>query len=1102
MEGINRISDYRRPARRLQKSSETRKQMIVWIAAIVLLVAAPLIAQLSAQEQQITIRKEQVSPLAVLKMLEEETGFSVFYRDTDLESAPAVDVDVESGTIDEVLQQVFANLESSFLINGNIIVVTLNTNNPEPRNAPRQNETFRVTGQVRDAETGEPLIGATIRVRGETIGTVTNPRGEYTLNVPSPDVVLEVSYVGYIAREIRVDGRSEIIIELRGDVLWLEDVVVVGYGTQRYRDLSTAVSVIRLDEVGRTPITDISQAIQGRAAGVQVIQPSGKPGTGLSIRVRGSTSVQAGNEPLYVVDGVPTNNIQNLNPRDIESMQILKDASSAAIYGSRGANGVVLITTKRGREGVSTVNFSSNFGFSDLPFKIQTLNTEQYRQLMNEIYGPGTVPESITTNTDWMNKTFGTGAYRDYQLSASGGSDVMQYYLSLGYFNEEGIVSPASSERYNFRVNLDNQVLSWMKVSTNLSYTKRDRRDTEDNLSVARGGTILSAINTPPFLEVWNPDPERSGQFMPNPYQPSWENPLAYMSRAGWDRSDRLSGNVITDVSLYENLHWRTNFGIDHNRWNWYQFIDPIKTAYGRQENGRATDNENREYNWLLENTLAYDFEIGNHSIGALGGATMQYNRWDLNYITVRDFPSNTAVKTLNVANQIENAGTVASDWALVSYLGRITYNYQSRYMLTSTIRYDGSSKLAEGNRWGMFPSVSAAWRVSGESFMRNIEWLDDLKIRAGWGKTGNQEGIDNYASFGLFGTSRRPATQPLSGPSLFRTSFENRDLRWETTTQTNVGIDIMLLGGRVTFAADAYLKKTDDLLLNVVVPNIGAADYITRNDGKMENRGLEFLVETRNMTGGFQWDTDFNISFNRNEVTELGLNQVYDFAEIYSNNQNVIRIEPGMALGTFFGYIADGVDPETGMIVYRDLTGTGTITAADRTIIGNAQPDFIYGMTNTFRYRGFELLVFLQGVYGNDIYNASRIDTEGMFDHKNQSTVVLDRWTEPGQVTDVPRATSDMQNVRNSSRFVEDGSYLRIKTLSLSYTLPQNWTNKLRMNNLTVFGTAQNLYTLTNYSGFDPEVNAYGASNVQLGVDYGTYPQSRTIIFGLNVEF
>ena len=1087
----------------LSKKSASRRLSRALLMALLVIGLPPFAFTTAAQDQLLTLQLEQVSPKKVMNLIEEQTAYSIFYRDIDLESAPPVSIDVQSGSIQDVLDQLFASLESTYAINGNIIVVS----GPDSRSAPglansSAVETHRVTGTVRDAQTGEPLIGATIAVQDATIGTITNQRGEFSLNVPTPDAVLLVTYVGYRSHTIQLSGRREITIELTEDVLWMEDLVVIGYGTSRIRDLSTAVSVIRLDEVDRTPITDISQAIQGRAAGVQVINPSGKPGTGIAIRVRGSTSVQAGNEPLYVVDGVPTNNIQNLNPRDIASMQVLKDASSAAIYGSRGANGVVLITTRRGQEGISRVNFSSNFGFSDLPFQINTLNTPQYRELMNEIYGPGAVPESITTNTDWMDKTFGTGAYQDYQLSASGGTDAMRYYLSLGYFNEEGIVSPASSERYNFRVNLDNQVLDWMSVATNISYTKRDRRDTEDNLSVARGGTIMSAINTPPFLEVWNPDPDRAGQYMPNPYQPSWENPLAYMSRAGWDRSDRLSGNVVVDVSPIQNLHWRTNFGIDHNRWNWYQFIDPIRTAYGRQENGRAVDNENREYNWLLENTIAYDFDLGNHSIGALGGVTMQHNRWNENYITVRDFPSNTSVRTLNVANQIENAGTVSSEWALMSYLGRLTYNYQSRYMITSTLRYDGSSKLAAGNRWGIFPSVSAAWRVTGESFMQNIDFLDDLKIRAGWGKTGNQEGIANYASYGLFGTSRRPATQPLSGPALFRTTFENKDLRWETTTQTNAGIDLILFGGRASFTADAYIKKTDDLLLNVVVPQIGAADYITRNDGKMENRGLEFALETRNLVGRFQWDTDFNISFNRNEVTELGLNQVYDFATIYPNNQQVIRIEPGFALGTFYGYIADGVDPETGDIIYRDITGTGNITAADRTIIGNAQPDFIYGMTHTFRYHGFELLVFLQGVYGNDIFNASRIDTEGMFDHKNQSTAVLDRWQEPGQITDMPRATSDMSNVWNSTRFVEDGSYLRIKTLTLSYTLPGTWINPLRMNNMTIFSTAQNLYTFTNYSGFDPEVNAYGTSSVYQGVDYGTYPHARTIIFGFNMEF
>ncbi len=1084
-----------------QKHSRTRSMSFGMVALMLVMILLLLRAfsPVQAQNTQLSFQESRLTPMAVLQMIEEQTGYSVFYRDTDLESESPVDINYNGENVEEVLEQLFASLESSYSINGNIIVVTGNENTG-PLGAGESLQDYTVTGRIVDSSTGEPLIGATVSVRDGTTGTTTNIRGEYSLTVPSPDAVLLVAYVGYVPREIPVDGRDEIEITMEEDVLWMDDVVVVGYGTQRIRDLSTSVSVVSTEDIGRSPISDVSQAIQGRAAGVQVIQPSGKPGGGFSIRVRGSTSVQAGNEPLYVVDGVPTTNIQNLNPRDIESLQILKDASSAAIYGSRGANGVVLITTKRGRDGVATVNLSTNFGFSDLPFQIETLNTGQYRELMGEIYGPGTVPETFTHTTDWMDKTFGTGSYQDYQLSATGGTEFMQYYLSAGYLSEEGIVNPASNERYNFRLNLDNQVLSWMNIATSISFTKRDRRDTEDNMSVARGGTILSAINTPPFLQVW--DQENPERYMPNPYQPSWENPMAYMSRAGWDRSDRLTGNIVSNVDLHSNLSWQTNFGIDHNRWSWYQYIDPVRTSFGRQENGQATDNENREFNWLLENTINYNIDLGDHVIEGIAGMTMQHNMWDLNYISVRDFPENTSVRTLNVANQITNAGTSRSEWALMSYLGRVSYNYQSRYILTSTIRYDGSSKLAEENRWGIFPSLSAAWRISGESFMQNVNFIDDLKLRAGWGVTGNQEGISNYASYGLFSTSRRPETQPPTGPSLYRSSFENTDLKWETTTQTNIGVDLMLMGGRVMFTADAYIKKTDDLLLNVVVPRIGAAEYITRNDGKMENRGLEFVLDTRNLRGRFQWDTEFNISFNRNEVTELGLNQVYDFATIYPNNQTVIRLEPGMALGSFYGYVSDGVDPETGMIQYRDLTGTGTITAADRTVIGNAQPDFIYGLTNTFRYRGFELFVFLQGVHGNDIYNASRIDYEGMFDHKNQSDAVLDRWTEPGQVTDIPKATSDMSNIRNSTRFVEDGSYLRLKTLTLTYSLPQRWINSLRMSSMSIFGSGQNLLTFTDYSGFDPEVNAYGTSSTSLGVDYGTYPQARTIIIGTNIEF
>jgi len=1049
-----------------------------------------------SQTTRLTLNMENTPILKVLETIEQESEFSFFYRDKDVDVNKSVTLKADKELISEILDKIFKGQDIAYTITDRHIVLF-----KDEFSGQDTTKRFMVTGIVTE-RTGEPMVGVNIVVKGTLNGTITDPDGKYSITVPSDQSILVFSFLGYESQEVMVGGKRNIDIVMNEEIQSLDEVLVIGYGTQKRRDITTAVASISTSDISSRPIISAAQAIQGKASGVQVTEPSGKPGVSLSIRVRGSTSVQAGNEPLYIVDGVPTSDISMVNANDIESIQILKDASSAAIYGARAANGVVLINTKRGISKGSTVSFNTNWGISDLDYKIKALNTSQYRELMSDLIGPGTVPDSYTHYTNWVDETFKTGTFHNYQLSVSGGNEKNRYFLSAASLYEKGIVRPASYGQNTFRLNLDNQVKDWLNLKTNLSYANGNRHDAEDNLSVARGGIILSAINTPPFLHIWNPAPGLGDEYEPNPYQPSWENPLAYMSRAGREKSNRFLGNIQSIIDFKKGLTFNTNFGIDYHAWQWSQYIDPIKTSYGRQENGKATLRNNTNFNWLLENTLNYTGSWNGHNLTGLVGMTMQKNSWDNSEIDVKDFPKNTSVKTLNAANQIENAFSQSSEWAIMSYLGRLSYNYQSRYLITANFRYDGSSKLAKQHRWGFFPSFSAGWRISSEPFMEGLTFINDLKLRAGWGENGNQEGIADYASYGLFTTSRVPITDPLSGPDLERSTFENKDLRWETTDQTDIGLDLSMFNSRIVFTVDAYLKKTRDLLLNVRVPRVGSADYITRNDGKMDNKGLEFNLSTKNLVHQLTWSTDFNISFNRNKVTALGLNKIYDYAEIYSNGENAIRLMPGHPLGTFFGYISKGVDPETGMIIYKDLDNSGSITANDRTVIGNAQPDFIYGMTNTFTYKGLQLNIFIQGTYGNDVFNASRIDMEGMYDQKNQDIRVLKRWRYPGQITDVPKATTDMSNVRNSTRFLENGSYLRVKDITLSYELPASLIKTVKLSKLTVFGTAQNLLTLTKYTGFDPEVNAYGTSGVELGVDYGTYPHARTFIFGLNVEF
>jgi TonB-dependent starch-binding outer membrane protein SusC len=950
----------------------------------------------------------------------------------------------------------------------------------------------QISGVVKDTK-GTPLPGVTVQLVGTTIGTTTDLDGFYQISLTNEAV--RFSYIGFKDQTVQTIGRTSIDVVLEEDVTLLDEAIVIGYGTQKKKDLTTAVAVVDEKALKDRPLISAAEGLQGKAAGVQVIQPSGKPGAGLAVRVRGATSVLAGNEPLYVVDGFPTTDIRSINPSDISSMSVLKDASSAAIYGARAANGVVIITTKRGSENETTIKYNTYFGMSDLRKPIEVLNTKRYRDLIDEIL-PGALDPTQTAFNDWSDITFGTGTTQSHQLSYSGGTSKSSQFVSATYLTDQGIVNPARFDRYTVRMNLDNQIKPWLKLTTNINVMHLNTKDTPDNASSGRGGVIMSALNTPPFLNIYKKD--GSGQFDTNPFQPSWENPVAYMEGPDQESIDsQIVGNINAEISLIKDLKFNTRVGVDMLTHEWDYYLDPFRTNFGRNNNGIGQSDKTTHNTMLWENTLNYVKSFGQHNMTAMAGTSIQKYKGNNSFIYGTDFPEDVSVTTLNAANVI-SASTNVNEWALASFFGRATYDYMSRYYLTMSIRRDGSSKLAQ--HWGTMPSFSAGWRISSESFMKDLTFIDDLKLRGGWGKNGNQEGIPNYARYGLVNYYRRTPTNPLSGPSSAQVTYGNPDLRWETTAQSNIGFDLSMLNYRVTLNVDAYQKRTEDVLLNVQLSSSLPITTIQTNAGTIENKGIEFNINTINIDKKLKWVTDFNMSFNRNKVISLEYTDVYYFGRIYSNNQDVSILKADLPLGSFFGYISDGVDPETGNIIYRDYNNNGIFDTGDRTIIGDPNPDFIFGLTNNFTYKRFDLNVFIQGSYGNDIYNATRIDLEGMFDTKNQSVDVLRRWTKPGDITDIPKA-GNINNVRNSSRFIEDGSYVRLKSITLSYKVLENNTRFKGIKNMSVYVTGRNLITLTNYSGFDPEVNAYGNSAVMMGVDYGTYPQSRTVVVGLNVE-
>ena len=960
-----------------------------------------------------------------------------------------------------------------------------------------------VSGKVTD-KNGEPLFGVSVAVKGTTNGTITSIDGMFTLSVEAGNT-LSFSMIGFLPQQIVVSDATPIAVIMEENQVKMDEVVVIGYGTVKKRDLTTSVASVSTKDINERPIISAASAIQGKAAGVTVMQPSGEPGAGLVVRVRGNSSISASNDPLYVVDGVPMNEINFLSPNDIESIQILKDASSAAIYGSRASNGVVLITTKLGSKGEAKISFNAHAGVTQVVKHLKSLNTAQYKTLMDEI-GAVTLPDGLTDQTDWFNETFRTGVTQDYQLSISNATDKIKYFVSGGLTDESGVIPIAYYKRYNFRANLENQIRTWLKMNVNLAYSDYTNNGIISGTGANRAGVILSVINTPTYAPIWNP--LIPTQYYDNFYGAQVTSPAENMSRTANDKSNsnRFIGSTSGEITFAPALKLKSSISLDRVYYNATSFLDPIKTSWGRTNYGQATDNRSLSTILVFDNIMTYEKSFDKHNLSAMGGTSYTTSTWNQSYMTASHFGTSD-ILTLNAGNKIEQwSGTSGSEWAIMSYLGRFAYNYDSKYLLTVNFRADGSSKLDPNHKWGYFPSASAAWRISGEEFMKSIDVITDLKIRGGWGQTGNQSGIGDYAYLQRYNITRLPwwdksGLYTDAVPGLSIANMKNSDLTWETTTQSNIGLDLSLLNNRVNFTMDAYYKYTTNLLMDVPLPSTAPVGNLTRNEGEMSNKGIEFALNTKNYTKKFSWDTDFNLSINRNRVEKLTLQQRYYLAES-STGEQIVLLTPGQPLGVFYGYISKGVDPETGNLIYQTKNADGIPSLSERTIIGNPNPLFTYGLTNNFSFKGFTLNIFLQGSYGNDIYNISRMETEGMYDAKNQSVAVLDRWERPGMITYMPRAVATKENLLTSTRFVEDGSYLRFKSLTLSYNFAGALLRKMNITRLQPYMTAQNLFTLTKYKGFDPEVSQYGGSATVQGIDYGTYPQSRSYVIGFNVEF
>ncbi|QLE01266.1 TonB-dependent receptor [Galbibacter sp. BG1] len=1034
----------------------------------------------------------------VFKEIESQTDFTFVYSGEVAKVNERITINKQKISLKSALDFIAENASLKYMISGYNISVAL-----KDKTAKRPQKDFQETvrGTVKDSQ--GPLPGVNVIIKGSNTGVVSDFEGNYVISA-SADDILVFSFLGFETQEVMVNQQTIIDVVLQENVNDLDEVVVVGYGTSTKKDLTTAVAQLKgKDIIEDKPFANAERALNGKVAGVQVIESSGSPGSGVSVRIRGANSLSASNDPLYVIDGVQVNNTEALNPYDIESISILKDASAASIYGARASNGVVLITTKRGEGNKSSISFSSYLGQDRIIKTLDVLNSEQYIDYVNTALvnaGQATItdPFNFQNNTDWQKELYAPATLQNYQLSFSGSSEKGNYYLSAGYQEEEGTVETTGFKRYSVRFNQDRQVFNKLKVGNSIALSRTNFNVINDNQRVNQGGVVLGALQTPPTLPIQNDD----GTYPQNPYQ-ALDNPIAIIR--GESREYKTTKAIVNLYGEYEfdfGLSLRTSFGVDYNDSNFNRFTDPFTTGNGRATEGEAQSETFSETVWLWENTLNYKFEpIEDVAIDLLFGTSAQSSRFESTYLLGRGF-ANSSVTTADGASNPIDIGASVSEWTNNSYFLRTNLSFYGKYLISASVRRDGSSRFGPGNRYALFPSFSAAWIISEEDALKDIKWLSNLKIRYGYGVTGNQF-IGNYDWYGIYGVNANYVLDENIVPGVFPQQVQNNNLKWESTNQHNLGLDLGFFKNRVGLTADFYHKETFDMLVLAQLPATTGFGGARQNIGTMINKGVELgLNLTPVSTEDFTWDITANYTKNTNEVTDL--NGEILFGGFVNDQGNVAIIQEGEPVGNFYGWVAEGVDSQTGNVIFKDLDENGTINDDDRQIIGNALPEFNWGVTSVFNYKGLELTAFFQGVEGQDIYNATRFELENMATYKNQSIAVLDRWTPTNTDTTIPKAVfgDPDQNGRASTRWVEDGSFVKLRELTLGYTLPSSISEKLKMASIKIYAQGRNLYTWTDYSGYDPEVSRDGGSVISSNIDYGTYPQVKTYLAGINLKF
>ncbi len=1064
----------------------------------ILVLTLQMSASVYSQTTTMSVKLKNSTLQELFLHIEKSSNYRFFYNNDEVDVNQRISVDAEEKTVGKILEAAFAGLPYSFIeLDNKLILIERNGAKPSQIGTAMQQQKS-VSGKVTDSS-GSSLPGVSIVVKGTTTGTITDGNGNYSLSNVPENAVIQFSFVGMKSQEVAVAEKTTINIKLEEETIGIEEVVAIGYGTMKKSDLTGSVSSIKSEDIVDMPAArNAIEAIQGKVSGVAIINQGGAPGSFPRMRIRGGTSINASSDPLIVVDGFP--NAPLPSPEDIKAMEVLKDASATAIYGSQGANGVIIVTTKKGSSDKVKINFSGTQTIDVMSNGVEVLNASEFATFINEVYGRDFFPNSNSygVGTNWFDLITRQGSKSDYNLTISGGNKKLNYYTSGRYFGQNGIIERTGFKNYSMRGRLDIYPMENLHLTTSMQMG----RETRDN-QIPFGG-VSYALKFNPIQGIYNENGTYSIQSIGDPLI----NPFAVVHET--------NNNATTDITVINNaleydilpkLKFKSTLGVNIQNYRYGGYVPTTLNT-----NGIAGVSNSGISNLLNEDYLTYSFNVKDeHEFTMMAGYSYQKNHFEYIRTGARNYLTDSGLWwNLGSGSIYDQPDSSLKEWIMESWYGRLNYTFAGKYFLTLTGRYDGSSRFGANNKWAFFPSGALAWNLKNESFMKNLKFLDQFKIRASYGQTGNTS-IPEYSSLAKF-SNIFTMLDATTVNAVTPTTMANSDLTWEETTQIDGGIDLSFWKGALRINGDYYKKTTNNLLYSV--PVVRYSGYISNleNYGSIENKGFELTFGSDFNIKGLKWSTDLNFSLNRNKVLELpGKDVLYSNIPSQLANYDPTQIlQVGKPLGSFYGYVFDGLyqsgddilenGRQPGDIKYRDLNGDKKIDANDRTIIGNPNPKFTIGVTNQMTYKNFDLSFFFNGVFGSDIYNITRMELDGLYGKSNVSKDILNRWTPQNTNTVVPRAAG-IPAIKSSGRWIEDGSYIRLKNLLLGYSLPKHLVSAIGADKVRISLSGQNLLTFTKYSGLDPEVST-SFSNLNIGLDYDSYPNVKSYSMGINVTF